>query len=338
VLINTAHSVARKLQRQCAFEIVVLFLVMSNVAIAQQNRCVERTIPLSVRTTKSGLDTTLSTSDLQGSYQGKPVQIGGFVSAKTKPRVLYLVEMSEDMERTGALEDWNFPLDLARALIARTPADVHVGIAFFTTTLQHTVRPTADRNKLMAEIETVRSLRGEALREVGDPPLWDVIRDATDLLAPAQVGDAIYAIVHGGEHGSKASAQLATISLSSEGIRLFAVMRTFQAREGRYGAFSFQPTESQKQLMRIVDDTGGTLIDVPKGSGLSIPRDFSPSSRDLSPVESALDEAFQPLFRVYPLLIHLPQPVDKLHQLRLDLRNKKDGVHLIYPKTLVPCA
>jgi hypothetical protein len=316
------------------FSIVVLTLVMCNGALAQQNGCTERTIPLTIRTTNGSPDIVLSTADLKGSYLGKAVQIGSFVSAKTKPRVVYLVEISEDMERTGALEDWNFPLDLARALILSTPADVEVGVAFFTNTLEHAMAPTTDRNKLVTEVETVRSLRQNVPHEVSDPPLWDIIRGAADLLAPAQVGDAVYAIVHGGEHASKASAQLATIALASAGIRLFAVLRTFQP-PGPYGTFPITLTESQTQLLQIVEETGGTQVDIPKGSGLSIVKDSGLSNRSFLPVETFLEEQFRSLFRVYPLIIDLPQPVDKP---RLDLTSKKDGIYLIYPKTLFPCA
>lgn len=241
------------------------------------------------------------------------------------------------MQRASALEDWNFPLDLARLLILRTPADVGVGIAFFTSTLQHAITPTTDRNKLVTEVETVRSLRGKVPHEVTDPPLWDMIRDAANLLAPAQVGDTVYAIVHGGEHGSKASAQVATLVLATAGIRLFAAMRTFQPG-GPYGTFPLTPTESQRQLLEVVEETGGNQIDIPKGSVPSIPKDFGLSRTGFLPVEALLEEQFGSLFRVYPLTINLPQPIEKPGQLRLDLRNKRDGIHLIYPKTLFPCA
>ena len=267
----------------------------------------------------------------------KAVQIGSFVATKTKPRVVYLVEISEDIQRTGSLDDWNFPLDVVRVLILKTPADVEVGIAFFTNALQHEIAPTTDHNKLVTEIETVPSLRGKFPHMVSDPPLWDIIGGAADLLAPAQVGDAVYAIVHGGEYGSKASAQLATIALARAGIRLFALLRTFQPR-GPYGTFPITLTESQTQLLQIVEETGGTQVDIPKGSGLSIVKDSDLSKTSFLPVETFLEEQFRSLFLVYPLVINLPQPVDKPRQLRLDLKSKRDGIHLIYPKTLFPCA
>jgi hypothetical protein len=336
MLSMTTAIAARKLRFRTMSSIVVFTLVMCKGAPAQQNGCTERTIPLTIRTTNGSPGISLSTADLEGSYLGKAVQIGSFVSAKTKPRVVYLVEISEDMQRTGALENWNFPLDLARSLILRTPSDVEVGIAFFTNRLQHAIAPTTDRNKLVTEVETVRSLRGDVPHEVSDPPLWDIIRGATDLLAPAQVGDAVYAIVHGGEYGSKASAQVATVALASAGIRLFAALRTFQPG-GPYGTFPITLTDSQTQLLQIVEETGGIQVDLPKGSGLSIGKDPGRTKTSFVPFDTFLEEQFRSLFRVYPLIINLPQPVDKPRQLRLDLRSKKDGVRLIYPKTLFPC-
>ena len=337
MLTITTTIAASKLWLQRVLRIVVLILVMCNGAFAQQNGCTERTIPLTIHTTNGSPDIVLSTADLEGSYLGKAVQIGSFVSTKTKPRVVYLVEISEDIQRTGALDDWNFPLDVVRALILRTPADVGVGIAFFSKALQHAIAPTTDRNRLVTEVETVRSLRGKFPHEVSDPPLWDIIRGAADLLAPAQVGDAVYAIVHGGEYGSKASAQLATIALANAGIRLFTVLRTFQPR-GPYGTFPITLTESQTQLLQIVEETGGTQVDIPKGSGLSIGKDFGLPKTSFLPSETLLEEQFRSLFRVYPLIINLAQPIDKPRQLRLDLRSKREGIHLIYPKTLFPCA
>ena len=102
---------------------------MCNSAFAQQNSCTERTIPLTIGTTSSSPNIVLSAADLKGSFLGKAVQIGSFVSPKTKPRIVYLVEISEDIQRTRALDDWNFPLDVVHVLILRTPADVEVGIA-----------------------------------------------------------------------------------------------------------------------------------------------------------------------------------------------------------------
>ena len=102
--------------------------------------------------------------------------------------------------------------------------------------------------------------------------------------------------------------------------------------------FPITPTESQKQLLKIVEETGGTQVDIPKGSGLSILKDSGLSRTGFLPFEAFLEEQFRPLFRVYPLIINLPQPVDKPSQLRIDLRSKKDGIHLIYQKTLFPCA
>jgi hypothetical protein len=87
-----------------------------------------------------------------------------------------------------------------------------------------------------------------------------------------------------------------------------------------------------------VEETGGVLIDIPKGSGLSIPKDSHLSKSGSLPVEAALEEQFGLLFRVYPLIVNLPQPVRKPGRLRLDFRSKKNGIQLIYPKTLFPCA
>ena len=222
MLTITTNIAASRLRLQSVLSIAVLILVMCNGALAEQNGCTARTIPLTIRTTNGSPDIVLSTADLKGSYHGKPVQIGTFVSEKTKPRIVYLVEISDDMQRSGAAGDWNFPLDFARALILSTPADAEVGIAFFTNALQHAIAPTTDRNKLIAEIEAVRSLRQNVSHQVSDPPLWDIMRGAADLLAPAQVGDAVYAIVHGGEYGSKASAQLATIALANAELSVYS--------------------------------------------------------------------------------------------------------------------
>ena len=147
------------------------------------------------------------------------------------------------------------------------------------------IAPTTDRNKLLTEVEAVRSLRGDFPHEVSDPPLWDIIRGVADLLNPAHVGDAVYAIVHGGENGSKASSQLATMALASGGIRLFTVLRTFQP-PGRYGTFPITLTESQTQLLQIVEETGGTQVDIPKGSGLSIGKDSGISTSSFVPFDT----------------------------------------------------
>lgn len=310
--------------------VFVLTLSTCGVALAQQNGCLERTIPLTIRTANPGPDIALSTADLQGSYLGKAVQIGSFGSADSiKPRIVFLVEISGSMQPTGSLQDWNFPLDVTRDLILRTPSDVEVGVAFFTNSLQHVIDPTTDHNKPVAEVEAVRSLRGEAPREVGEPPLWDAIRGGADLLAPAHVGDAVYAIVHGREHGSKTTVQIATQAMVGTGIRLFAVLMTDQPRVP-YGRLPFQPSESQKQFLQIVNDTGGTQITIPRGSGLS--RMAFPM------VEAALDGQYRQLFHVYPLTINLPEPVDKPREWRLNLRDKKSGIELVYPKTLFPCS
>ena len=75
-MLNMATNIAaRKLRLQSVFSIAVLILIICNGAVAQQNGCTERTIPLTIGTANPN-SIALSTADLEGSYSGKAVQIG----------------------------------------------------------------------------------------------------------------------------------------------------------------------------------------------------------------------------------------------------------------------
>ena len=311
---------------QCWCTVAPLFLALlcAVSARAQQNECRQRVIPVHVVTRDGALPPKLNQANLEAAYANKPARVAAVSGAHRPQRLMVLLDASGSV-RGGTASGWEATVQVAAQLLANLPP-MEIGLALFSEEVEPVVSPTTDRERLLEEIERLRTgppefERGRRQRTA----LWDALFDSVSMFGPFRAGDVLYVITDGVDNHSETRPAAVTQALVSGGIRLFAFAI---ANEGfAYGS---------GDLERMVDDTGGVVT---AGSA----RDWRAfrAAQDSSPIGAALYAQYRQVLSFYRLDIEVAENVARPQTWNLALTglddNEKKNLVLSYPLRLFPC-
>jgi hypothetical protein len=301
----------------------------------------QQTIPVSIFSRNSVPVPDLTNSNFEASYRGKTVRVNSVTEDPGPRRIMLLLDVSGSMLGSTTDADWNFPLDIAEALLIKMPRETEIGMAVFITELGQVISPTIDRQKIMDEVKIVRKSRGEfAKRNDQGTAVWDAIIAAAKLFDHPQVGDAVYVITDGIDNNSKANTGDVVQALACRGVRLFS----FQLVDHRKAVRSITHTSAVavQQLIEITEDTGGFLASAVRPSSADYHTwDFVDKSGNPTGLTAMLFGQYQRILNVYRMSVDLPEHLNNPQNWHLDFagldKSAKSELELFYPKKLVSC-
>jgi hypothetical protein len=310
---------------------VVLFSIagVSSYAFAEQSACVERAIPVGLSTSDGAVAPTLNVSNFLGTYQSRPVVIKSVQVEERRPRVVLLVDTSGSMKLEGSNN-----AAFAEAVLSKLPADMEVGLAFFSTKAIPLVPPTMDHAKLFFPLEALR--RGD-YGNSGITALRSAVLDAVKMFGTPLLGDTVYLISDGGENNSKAQEKDVDEVVGSLGVRLFALM----VRSGGIGIRSraIGEEDGPAMLRTLVRAGGGTMV--PKFGTTGVVSDLLGTKANETQLGREVNGQIEQVLNFYRLVITLAEPTDKPRRLNLTLqgfdRATSRKLELSYPTILGPC-
>ncbi len=298
----------------------------------------QQTIPVSIFSRDNVPAPAFTNSNFKGSLKGNLVRVSSVTSDRGPRRIVILLDVSGSMLGSTTEADWNFPLDIAKALLVKMPPATEIGLAVFATELGHVVALTNDRKKLMDELEAVRKSRWEFGDR--DTAVWDAIIAGAKLFDRSQVGDALYLITDGIDNKSNKSPEDVIQVLACWGIRLFP----FALAERRKTDRTVTPAsyKAYLQLTEIATDTGGLLATALRPSSADHQRwEFVDKSGNPTELTASLFAQYQQILNVYRMTIDLPERLYKPQAWHLDFsglgRTTRSNLVLLYPQKLASC-
>jgi hypothetical protein len=303
---------------------MALIFVFAGPARAQQNECRQRIVPIHVSTRDGAPPAKLTAAQFEGTYAGKPIRVAAISGEQQPQRLIVLLDASGSV-RGGTASGWEATVQVAAQLLAALPP-LEIGLALFSEEVEIVVGSTTDRERLLEEIERLRTGPREAERGRRQrTALWDSLLDSAEMFRPLGPGDVLYVITDGVDNFSETRPATVTQALASAGIRLFAFAIANQG-------FAYGSGE----LERMVEDTGGVVV---AGSATDW-RAFraAPSS---SPIGAALYAQHRQILGFHRLELELAETIVRPQTWNLTLTGLQDhemnNLVLSYPLRLFPC-
>jgi hypothetical protein len=315
--------------RFAAAFLLVALAVSASAGVAQEDPCLQRTIPVNTLTEKGYRYASLTAGDIRASLHGMPVKIVSAEPVSASPRVMILIDASGSMLGNG--RTWALNLSIARALLRYLPDDSLAGLIVFSGSVESHVALTRDREKLEAEIDRVASFHDHPPRRDRGTAFWDTVRSAIDEFHSEQVGDSIFAITDGEDNLSAARPETVKREVLAHGLRIFS--SEFFIPDGGPAP---QERPGLADLRDLVETSGGysVMLNPPPNlpaSGISL--------NGASPAEILLALELRQLVAYYEVKVELPEPINKPQNWKLQAKSPKLGdLVAFYPHTLMPCS
>lgn len=304
---------------------VALLFLLAGPARAQQNECRQRVLPIHVSTRDGAPTPKLTPAHFEAIYAGKPARVT-VVSGQHQPQRLIVLLDASGSVRGGTTAGWDATVQVAAQLLASMPP-LEIGLALFSEEIEPLVAPTTAKDRLLEEIERLRS--GPRLAERGRrqrTALWDSLLDSVEMFKPLRPGDVLYVITDGVDNFSETRPMAVTQALVAGGIRLFAFAIANQG-------FAYGSGE----LERMVEDTGGVVA---AGSATDW-RAFR-AAQTSSPIGAALFAQHRQIVGFHRLELELAETLVRPQTWNLTLtglgENEMKNLALNYPLRLFPCA
>jgi von Willebrand factor type A domain len=304
---------------------------------AQQDPCMQRSLPVYVLTSDGGAVTGLGPTNFEGSYRQKPVHIVSAAIDGQPRRVLLLLDSSGSMF-SSPRDDWNLALHVAGILLTQFPPQTPIGVAVFADRMDRAVGLTTDRQQVEQELAELRA--GRKLFPAGprSTALWDAIRGGLAMFGTPQQGDVIYVITDGQDDSSRTEPTALERMLLSAGVRVFA-LELFDA------GFPRGKSHGTQDFIEFVTTTGGFALSPTRAQNVGSGGDsYALTGKSGQPTRLRMSLALQlqQIMAFERLDIELPEPLDKPHEWDLKVTNlgelKTRSVSVIYPRKLLPCS
>jgi hypothetical protein len=314
-------------------QVLVLIFLSTVPARTQQNDCRKRTVPVNIVTRDGSLLPEFSAPDFQASVRGNFILRVPEIALDEQPRRIILLLDGSPSITYGGKSDWNLILDVASRFLQHMPSSTTIGLAVFSVRVETILAPTAERQKLLDAVQTLRKSSDKELRKkLGvRTSLWDTISAGLTMLGNPQLGDAIYVITDGLDNMSMAKLGDVEIMLGAAGVRLFSSVL--------FGRAATLLSDGPTGVVRIAANTGGWVFAFPK-TDLVDPRPLL-KSRASDALEMRLDLLCQRILTFYRMDIELRQPVMRPLKWKLDLnlvdKSQQRNLMFAYPQELMPC-
>ena len=327
-----------------AFSCFFLTLTSLPRLIAQEESCLDRTIPVTPIDAHGIPLRDLQASSLRGKVHGRPVAVISTTLNTLPRRLMVCVDMSGSM--WGPEGVWPVTQMMLEDIAQAGPAVGQIGMELFAEKVFEVVNISPDP---LAMRKKVASLHGHNVEErvpkrERRTALWDAIWQATEQFAPPMPGDVIYALTDAGDNCSRHTVKQLEDKLLARGIRVFGFVPTNPSlTRGRIS----EETLGQGAMRDIVLTTGGNLIPLcadpedPLCLGLTYRFDDWTKDKRRSLLLYSAYQLYQQMSVYYDAGIRLPFALKKRSDWDLviadDRGRKRNDVELLYPRRLPPC-
>ena len=303
---------------------MALMFVFAGPARAQRNECRQRVVPINVWSRDGAPPAKLTAAQFEAGYGSQPVRVTAVSGEQQPQRLIVLLDASGSV-RGGTTAGWDATVQVAAQLLESLPP-LEIGLALFSEEVDPVVLPTSDRERLLEELERLRTgpretERGRRQRTT----LWDALLDSAEMFGPFRPGDVLYVITDGVDNFSETRPAAVTQELVARGIRLFGFAIANQG-------FAYGTGE----LERMVEDTGGVVA---AGSATDW-RAFR-AGQGTSPIGAALYAQHRHLLGFYRLELEFAETIPRPQAWNLALKgldeNQLKNLELSYPARLFPC-
>jgi hypothetical protein len=305
------------------FALALLFLSITSITHAQQPQCLQRSISVHISSGEGTPPLDITPAQISATYQDKPVRITG-VSPEQRPQRLVVLLDASGSIRGGTTAGWQATVEAASQLLAAMPP-IEIAIGVFAEQVETVIGPTTMHERLMEEIDNLRSGPQEEGPRRQRTALWDSLLDSMDMFGPLRPGDVIYVITDGVDNFSESRPAMVTQVMISAGVRLFAFAIANQG-------FAYGSGE----LERMVQDTGGVVA----AASASDWRAFQADQRS-SPIGIAMHEQHRQILGFRRIDLEFDEAVSRPQPWRLALtgldENQMRNIVLNYPARLFPC-
>jgi hypothetical protein len=282
---------------------------------------------------------SLESTNFEGFYRNKPIQVTTAILNREPTRVLLLLDVSGSMME-GAVRgsEGRFSLDVAENFVTNFPPETEIGLGFFYSKMIPVSLPTKDRKSLMFQLEALRS-HPESYR--GRTALWDAVLGGAKMFDHPRLGDVVYVITDGGDNASKATLNHVIKTLGESGIRLSGFV--FQAPSAVRR--SVEEIIGPPNLDRVAQETGGTILTQLTRTVGSIQISGNATLADKSGkptlLASYLGSQYRQLTSFYRISFDLPEALHKSQEWKLELagleKSQRVKIKLAYPQMLLAC-
>src|SRR6185295_20092840 len=143
------------MRRSILLALVAVFLVFAGSLSAQQRECRQRSIPISVSSASGNLPVQLTSAHFLATYQDKSIRVTSISPEMRPQRLIVLLDASGSI-RGGTTAGWAATVEAAAQLLAAMPP-IEIAIALFAESVEPIIGPTSTHDRLVEEIENLRS-------------------------------------------------------------------------------------------------------------------------------------------------------------------------------------
>ena len=321
----------------CCVVILGLGTLWGPQAETQTDRCLHRTVPVTVLDPAGRFVTNLSVADFEAKFRGKPVQILGLTRDTNPRRVLILLDVSGSMLTTER-HKWQMTLEVVGDAVAHLPAETRVALSIFDERIRESLGFSAGRKAVAERVIALKAGASALPSKTRRTALWDSLLKAVSLFGQPRPGDAVYLISDGGDNLSKTSPRQVEEAFLEAHARLFTFLLISRSQLGY-----LMPGEQEglNALKEISESTGGDHIVLAVGGKTE--RFVFQLGKDVrAAVVRAAQDIYAQMKDMSWLEISLPVSVDRPREwsLQLNRRQNKGFQHfeLRYPHKLLPCS
>jgi hypothetical protein len=307
--------------------LVFAFALISAVAGAQDNPCLERTVLVSGMENTGRQVSSFQADDFDARMGGQKIQVISVRPAPADGRVVLLLDVSASMGGRRVNDKWPTTVAIGKQVLSSAPPSVSLGmIAFSDKFLDQVDFGPPARNDIASKLQ-----RYESMSPLGRTPLLDTVDRAIEMLTPTRPTDSIYLISDAGDNYSKDTVDRVRERLRISGVRLDLIY----IREDTFASSMDAHFSADKPdiFSTLALESGGWVLDVPASL-----------TRENTQVRGAITAAVQAMLNDPQMQVELglPHEVTKWRgwDLRvLDARGRKNKeLMLLYPHFLSPKA
>jgi hypothetical protein len=321
--------------RLLAVAFVAAFLARTP-AMAQDDGCLRRAIPVDVLTERGEMVTGLTPQDFKACFHRTPVQFLSVTPNQSPQHFVIAIDASGSM--TFDRSAWQYSLDVARDFAAGLPPSSEVGLAVFSTHVLKLIPLSTDRAKLNDELALLQAEKEPAPKNERETALWGSLSSLFDSI-PLQEDDLLFVFTDGEENYSKTHLGRFTRTLCTRQIRFFAFSAEAQLTGGapQTGIAALTPNALQN-LQDLADSTGGYVLHVSRDGVGSLPVRVDKSGRPTPQGQLVLSQ-FQQACWFNRVQVELAEPIKKPHAWNLQTHGlTARNVAVVSPRSLTGCA
>lgn len=299
-------------------------------ARAQDNPCLERTVPVSVTTEKGLFVTTLGRDNFRAKFRGRQLDIVSASYSQGPRRIGVLIDSSGSMRDEG---QWERAMTVAESVYSSAGPQASLALLTFARHVEEKVDFAEGRNAVASELRKLRGATWKAYKgPLGKTALLDALLQGLMLFGPARTGDALFLITDGGENASHSKGAEVRERLLSAGVRLFAFLLVLPLSSRMRTP---EEATGPSLLRELVDATGGELAILARGWSAGI------GTREQEQILLTALGMTAEINGFYSLSFRLAEPLAKAGRWKLEAVEptglKRSRLRVVYPQTLAPC-